>query len=372
MGKRASSGSSVAVPKKPKNDPIMKKCKTVIDALKCAEDLSEQIGGLLGDVIPLALGVCKDERHEFQREVVQSVGEELARLEAKHKKQIVDVQARLDGFAAETDNHEKAVANATNTLKTKEVDLFELKKKLGAIAETFQDGKKTFSSKQLEDSESDAEFKAVVKKIAELDVIRTELLQPLVSGTREQPQARVMTGRLVQRLAKLMTLDVTLVTSLPSVFDKALSSRGNFDNMTIKKLEDDVTKHAHGFKATIDNGELTKSKCADAVKTADIALQKAKDKQVVCTKAFLAGRAEVEEATKALAEAKKSAKQAQKDNAMLLDEKDVEETQLEVFRGDVLSAYEELLNRTLPEAEKAQVVGDEEVPKAVDTVEVVA
>lgn len=352
--------------------PIVRKCKTVIDALRGAEDLSEHVGGMLGDVIPLALGVCSDERHEFQKEVVKSVGEELARLEEKHKKQLVDVQARVDGFASEKDNHEKAVASAGTTLMTKEGGLVKLKQELGAIAETFQDGKKAFTSKQLEEINGDKEFNAVVQKRADLDVIRTELLQPLADGTREQSQASKMTAQLVAKLARLMTLDVTLVTSLSAVFDKAFSARGNFDNMTIKKLQDDVAKVAHGYKATIDDAEVAKSKCVDAVKAAEIALQKAKAEQVVRTKAFLTGRAEVEEATKAVAEATKSAKQSQKQNVKLLDEKELEKIQLEVFRGDVLSAYEELLNRTLPEAEKTQVVGDEEVSKEVDAVEVLA
>merc|ERR1711908_166693 len=120
------------------------------------------------------------------------------------------------------------------------------------------------------------------------------------------------------------------------------SERGNFDNMAVQKLENDMVTHIAELERTIAEAEPTRAKCLADVKAAQDEFDKAKTAQIECAEEYSIAKANKEKGEEAVIAAKKEVKQKTSEYSKIVKVKDQREADLLAFREGPYAAFREL------------------------------
>lgn len=346
MGKRpAASASAAAKAKKAvKVDPVEEKCSKVAAALKEVE--SEAVGTLFGDVIPLSLGLCQEERHSYQQGVVDMVGKELEKQEAALETAITEAEGELKQVDTDKEKAEGQLVDLEATSQQKVAQAQEKKYALADCALAFRGAKEGLAEAEAKQTAGEKELSEVAKKHEALAKAISEILEPLKEGTMDKERVPQAAVDLVPTLQCYFQVEESLVPAIPAVLSKEPSARGSFDTMAATQLEEQAKKALANFATTIKGGEAAKAERTAAVEEASEALTAARNAQRVSAGVFTAAQAEEESAQAAVAEAKKGLRAfgpAKKSKAKALANAQIA---LQGFRDGPLAAFKELGTRS--------------------------
>merc|ERR1719359_1824820 len=129
------------------------------------------------------------------------------------------------------------------------------------------------------------------------------------------------------------------------------SSRGGFDGMVIRQLDENVEKTLTGLAETLAQGEPEKAARAASVEVAEGASKAAQEQQIEAAAEVKKAKETERESLAALKAAKKSCEQVGQEIEKAKFRHYHEEEKLSKFREGPLAAFNELSERRTPEPE---------------------
>eukprot|EP00929_Paragymnodinium_shiwhaense_P000556 TRINITY_DN1007_c0_g1_i1.p1 TRINITY_DN1007_c0_g1~~TRINITY_DN1007_c0_g1_i1.p1 ORF type:complete len:354 (+),score=174.07 TRINITY_DN1007_c0_g1_i1:113-1174(+) len=326
-------------------DPLTAKLETVAAALESAH-LPAPSFQMFSSMMPHTLGIVREERHRFQEEAVALIESELKKKEDSLDQAIKSAHASKEVMAMQLTTLQADLTKLQETVQQKKEELQKRKVALAEDARAFQKSKAT---RQERLDQQDIGLADMTKAEAS----RTKLdgfVQQINEVHKEDAKG---IDKFLKDLCKLVDIDDSMKTAIPSALSKATEARGGFDVMVVQQLNERITKCMDELKAKIANQEPMKAALETDVKEAEATHQTNKKAQMTSAKAF----AEMQELVEA-EEAK--AKQTHKEitAAKRHDKKAAEavaeaEKHLGDFRQGPLEAFSFLKERSAEKADEA-------------------
>lgn len=353
MGKRDVIATTITtvVTKKMKVDPITTKCDLVSAAIVKLADLPVTTCDMLKMTLPLSLGVCQNERHQYQQSNVEVVAKELSKIEAKHQSKVNEEEVAVGSIEQDKQLHESTVIELKTTLGTKKDMLHENKLKLCEEATAFRNAKLALKGAEERKEIREKELAEIECKIVDLEDICQNTFQSLKEGSVEQTEATKLASELIARVQKLFSLNETLATTIPSALGKEPAARGPFDTLAIQHLEENFEKCLTEWKAFNRDAEAVKAEHAAEVHTALEAFKLAQERQIASAETFTTSRKEMEETEQLLMEAKKNLERMPAAQQKAKKKLQNAQNELNAFRQGPLSIFAELCDRNQLEIE---------------------
>jgi len=345
-GAAATSGAATKRVKAPAQDvdPLMEKCTLVYNAIEAAAQLPEGASAMLKSVLPLCLGVCQAERHEYMQSVAKIAADELAKVKAMYQEVVSREEATIGSLDEEKQQLEAARAEMSADWEGKAAALQARKSELARDARAFQAARRAHEDAQARQASGEAGAAAAGRRRADLESASRDLLQPLKEGTTADENGAPELARLLcERLGGLIDLSDTLAATIPSVLGKATADRGPFDTIAIQQLEEEVGRSLEELGA-VARGAGT-SERAEEVRLAGEAFEAARERQNASAAAFTAARKEVEDVElliKAASDGIRALPQVKLQASRRLK---AAQDKLAAFRGGPLSTFAELCSR---------------------------
>jgi chromosome segregation ATPase len=345
----AGSAARGSAPKKARvADGTPSKLKSIEKALKIAQkkDVPAEVISLVGITLSKSLPTYKDERHEFQSEVVDMADKVLADSLSALEEDVSKAQELVDGGDGEKDRREKAVAEAeaAHTASLEDTKAKEEDRK--AKAEAYEATVAPLKAAKDAQKSGDAEGVILEKeKEALQEAIQSDLNPMKESGGKQRQLARL--SKAIARAG----LEDSLVESVHLPLCKAPDQRGSFDGVVLKCLEEAIEEKMAKLSSDIEAFGPAKEERAAKVKEAQEAHDAAKEASESAINALAEARKAEATAKEAAATAKKSAKSLGSDLANAAQCLDESKAELSNFQNGPLAAFIELKNRTVPQPE---------------------
>ncbi|CAK0884942.1 unnamed protein product, partial [Prorocentrum cordatum] len=267
-------------------------CDVVAKSLDADTGLAESVVKLLRDSIPTSLALLKEERHAFQEQAVQMIGQALdakgaaldrAREEAAAKlAEVAEAASATDAAVAEAEEEAKALADAEAAAAVKASE--------DAAAQKAARGAAAAATKAQADGEASLAGSEASK--AALEAVQKEHFEPLVEGTAADAKASL---KVFSKAAKeYLEVEEGTLDNISSTLGKAKGDRSTFDGLVVNLLAEAVAKALADLGAKIEAGSKAKEGFAAAV--------------AATAEASAAAASALEASERALAEAKEAAK----------------------------------------------------------------
>jgi len=358
------SSTATAVAKAAKKDPVQTKCREVSAALKLSTSMPPAACGMLGDILPFSLGICKEERHPFQQGAVDAVGKEMAGLEEALSLAVTDAQGRVEQLGRDRKAQEACVSELEAQLEGHRRGAHERKHALADAAIAFRRSKEALAEAEAKQKAGDKDIEEAMSKRKELAAVVAQVLEPLKAGTMEKEAVPEAAIGLVPRLLQFFHVEESLRPAIPAVLSKEPATRGYFDTMATAQLEKQIRDALEEFEAVEKAGAAARAARASVVASAKESLQAARERQGSEATAFTAAQGQEEASYAALQAAKQALKAFNPERARrgkaVVRAQDV----LQSFREGPLAAFGELCNHTAAEpapTAEAPGVTEEEV-----------
>jgi len=370
MGKRPAASASAATQAKKAVkvvDPTERKCKEVIKAL--AEFEPESLRAVFGDVLPLSLAICQEERHSYQQGVVDMVGSEMAKHEESLEGNIAEAQAKVEQLDKDKEEKEKQLEELEKALEGKKAEAHEKKYALADAALAFRGAKEGLKEAEAKQKQGEKELSEVALKYDGLAKTISEVLEPLREGTMDKEKVPQAANEIVPTLQRYFFVEESLVPAIPTVLSKEPSARGSFDTMAATNLEELAKRALQSFSATIKGGEAAKAERQAAVEEADEALTSARSAQRVSAGIFTTAQTAEEAAQAAVSNAKQEIRAFGPDKKARSSALARAEKALKTFREGPSESFKELSTRSNVVEEEPAPMETAEATEAGETAE---
>jgi len=355
---KRTSSTGAERPSKVAKKQDMSACKDIAAALELAEkkDVPPSVISLLGDAIKHCLPTYKEDRHDFQNNILDMVAKTL---EASDSALVADVAAAEATVNSGDEEKAKRSAAVAETEAAFTVAQGEHKAKQTIKTEKSEALKATMEPLKLAQAaqkSGDADAEALEKEKASLEAALTELLVPMKE-----------TGGNARQLSKLskqlsaIELESSLLEAMQFALLQKPEKRGSFDAVIIENLETQAAAKKAAMEAKLQEAAPAREERAAAVKAAQDAHDAAKEANETAI-AEQKGAKDAEAAAKAAAaDAKDAANSLGLELEAAALELDAARKALEEFRSGPKAIYQELLDRTAPqpEPEEAPVAAEE-------------
>jgi len=326
MGKRAQHAASTQQAKAAKTvDPFEQELMPVLGQLDQAIGMvSESTVQMLQAVLPCCMKTPKDERHEFQRSMVESVEAMLKKVEESHQAELVAAKASLaeaeikkEGAAARLQAAEGEVTQCQQDKATKD----EIEANLQAALESAVNALKAG-----EESERNlgADKEALTKQKEETEKLVSETWEAVKNSTFEGKQWRER-NKAIDEIVKVLDvagLDASLKAALPTALKTKPAERKRFSAAAIHFAEVALTSYQKKIQEGLDNFEQEATKRSQAVEAAKEAVASAEEKLGAAKAETTAAKEALKNALKSTAEIEKEIKAAPATLAKLRKEVD--------------------------------------------------
>ncbi|CAK0884950.1 unnamed protein product, partial [Prorocentrum cordatum] len=233
-------------------------CDVVAKSLDADTGLAESVVKLLRDSIPTSLALLKEERHAFQEQAVQMIGQALdakgaaldrAREEAAAKlAEVAEAASATDAAVAEAEEEAKALADAEAAAAVKASE--------DAAAQKAARGAAAAATKAQADGEASLAGSEASK--AALEAVQKEHFEPLVEGTAADAKASL---KVFSKAAKeYLEVEEGTLDNISSTLGKAKGDRSTFDGLVVNLLAEAVAKALADLGAKIEAGSKAKEK----------------------------------------------------------------------------------------------------------------
>jgi len=363
MVKRLSTSSAAApASKAAKVDGFVVRCSEVTEALRQAHELPSVVRDMLCEMLPFSVKTYHEERHEYQRGIVETVDKELVCMEDGFVRAIGEAEDRLGQMGPEKERLEAAVEELRNKLEARQAATHERKHALAADAVVFRAAKESLAEAKGKLEACEKATAAAKSRPQELERVLREDYAPLKEGTLDQAVVSEAASALGPRLQGFFSLDGSLLTAIPTVLAKEPSSRGTFDFIVIEQLEGEAKKAMDALAGAISEEAQRESQQAAAVHSADEAFKLSREQQRTSAEAFVAVRREEEECEGELQAANKALKAFYPERRKREKAPSQAQASLQDFRDGPLATFRELCGRSAPalaSEEAAEGAGEE-------------
>jgi len=265
-------------------DPVTEQCRSIAEALQSA-DLPFMIKEMLVAVMPNALAIGKDQRHSYQKQMVETIGNTLDGVEAGIQKRLAEADRQLKEAEAipEKLKQEQGLAQEAATAQLEL--LLEKKKALVQTAMTFREAKRSLAEARDAESARCRKGKQFLEDCGSLTVAKTRF-EPLKNGTLEPAQSIQETAHLMKSLPGKLELGETLSAALPTALATPMLERSSFTAMVVHQFEELLMSQIKDLKQRCDAEEASKEGFAAAVLAAEKVLESAAAHQMEAADAF--------------------------------------------------------------------------------------
>jgi len=363
--KRKEVMASPSKAKKPKKDcnaeKLNQQVEEVVKALHQAE-VSGAVSKMLSAIAPLSLGEFSEQRHPFQKRVVEGLGRLLNEVEAALNKEVTDKRSTRDEAASVKPLREKEAADAEEKLNAKMAEVQSAKVALAGKAMAFRAARtalaeaeeaKIIDGKNAQDAE---------KKKAEFNTA-LENLTALKETASADAEGKKRTNELMASLKK-HKFEESMMIALPAALAKTPEARGQFDSVVIGQVEGELQKKIAEQDQILADAAPGQEKCIAAINEAKQSLDAARGEQRVAAQFFDNLSKEQNECSEASATAQK----AVRDSASLLKklEKTLHnaEVEVQIFEQGPRETFKQLCERSAPAPVAEEE--EEEAPAAME------
>jgi len=280
----------------------------VCTALESLGSFPDAACKMIRATLPSSLGTLQADRHRYEQSTVEAVAKELDKIEAEFRTKIEEETAVINNMEQEEKLQKESITELETVLGTKQATVQKKKLELCEEATAFQNAKRVVKGAEEKQENQEEELKKIESKKVDLEEIVQGKFQSLKEGSIEQPQATKLASDLVTHVQKLIDLNETLATTIPSALCKEPTSRGPFDTIAIQHMQEDMEKSLMEWNARIRDAEKVKAEHVAEVCTALEAFKTAQERQCTTADSFTAARKDMEETQQLLAAAKKKLK----------------------------------------------------------------
>eukprot|EP00933_Yihiella_yeosuensis_P071484 TRINITY_DN79692_c0_g1_i1.p1 TRINITY_DN79692_c0_g1~~TRINITY_DN79692_c0_g1_i1.p1 ORF type:complete len:385 (-),score=167.45 TRINITY_DN79692_c0_g1_i1:274-1428(-) len=370
----ASKASAAQKRQKVEEDPVQLHVNSVCEGLLRSEDVPTAVLNMLSDMADAALRTCKDERHAYQKQVVDMMGTILSGVEASIDATVKDFQKKISESDAVREERKAVVKKAEDKVEGKKTVTHGCKHALADDARVFKETKAALSDAQVALQKLLKDQEGAVKHKERLDSTVADFVTPLANGNDLSAED---TSRLVESLLALVSklgLDESMLTALPEAISKAPAARGPFDKSVVEGLQQELAKRVAAANEELAKAAPAKAEAESAVKAAEAAFEKSKEKQHGTAAAYNEARAAQKAAEDELVQAQQDLEALDPEVAKAKKDLTNSEKDLEAFESGPKNSFAELRDRVLPqeeaeaeEAEEAEAEAEaEEAADAVD------
>jgi len=266
-------------------DPVAQQCHAIAEALQSA-DLPLMIKDTLVAVMPNALATSKDDRHSYQEQIVQTIGNTLNGLEADIQRRLAEAEAQLKEAEAKAEELKQEQVLAQEAVHAQSELLLEKKKTLAQTAMKLREVKRSLAEARDAEHAGCREGNKFVEDCESLTLAMTRF-EPLKNGTFEPAQnIQEETVHLMNSLKGRLKLDEGVSAALPAALATPILARSSFTTMVVHQFEELLMSQIKDLKKRCEAGESSKEEFAAAVLIAEKVVESAVAHQMEAADAF--------------------------------------------------------------------------------------
>jgi len=264
--------------------------------LEGCEQIPSSVRLLLASAVAMSLGIKKEDRHEFQRDFVEMIGEVFDVIAADKQQQIEAAERTFEEGTSTKSTLEAEVTNASEEVKRREDELARCAEADTAAAAALEAAGKAAEEAQQRAAAWDMEILGIAQRSELLKRLRAVVMRD-VAVDRKNIQE-------LCAVARELKFDSGMLDVMPIVLAKTPSRRAKFDNFSVSELISRLDRHIASADEEIAGGAETKTARNAAVETAQserdaaAALKEDSEKKVVAATAALKESREIVAATK--------------------------------------------------------------------------
>jgi len=341
-----SAGAVTSNKKSAKKDTVGPLCNVVCKALDAETGLAESVMKLLKDSVPTSLALLREERHAFQEQVVEMVGQALCAKDAALDKAKEEATSKLAEVAAEKEKLDADVTRAEGEAKTLADAEAAAKAKVEEDSSALKAAKEAADAATKAQADNESEIATSETNKAALEAVQKDHFEPLVEGTAADVKASL---KATSKAAKeYLEMEDGVLDNIPPTLGKAKDSRSTFDGLVVNQLQDAIAKALADLAAKLEAGSTAKEVLAAMgattaeVSTAAVGILDSSEKALAEAKdAAKAGGAKVKDAKASAKTMEPATKKAQK-------ESDTAAAASTTFKEGAFKAFAELRDRAPP------------------------
>jgi len=337
---------------------VAQKCKIVSDELMTSAP--EQVADMLAAMVPGSLGVLSDKRHALQIQAVGMIKKTFADIEATLVETVGHKQSAVDTLAEETAAKVAEQGVSETSLEGSQGALSDRKSAMDEAGVALHRATVALTESKNAQLTGDRELVEASERKARLEGVLNGSYDAMKNGKAEDAK-RAMAE--VLAVAKLFSLDASMLTALPQVLNKSPEARGSFDKMVIESFESETQTRVTELTALLEAGEPSKAERAAAVESATAAHSAAEAALLVSKEAMAAAREDVKRCTADLKEMQVALASLQAKASVASRAVFEAETAMSGFRTGPLATLQELEDRSTP-APEPEAIAKEIEPEA--------
>jgi len=320
-------------------------CNKVAKAISSSPEYPDQVKSMLSNMVNGTLAVPKEKRHAFQDEAIDMVRAVLDSLKAAAQSKVTEAEQKLETTFKESRERDNLVEAARAKQHETTITGDAAKVAVNEHTSARVAAKQALTSAEQEQTGGDAGLVVTEDKKKKLESGLELCFGPLKNG--ETPAAQVQDGiKKVQKLAKDLGFDMSLVQTVPAALAKAPGERSSFNNVVIEQIETEFNKCMATFTEELANAEPAKKERADKVEAASNEHAQALASEEAAKNAKVAANAAQKEAAAELQAQLKAQQQDASEVAAASAGVDAAKAELTEFDEGPLAAFQELLELT--------------------------
>uniref|UniRef100_A0A6T9E845 Uncharacterized protein n=1 Tax=Noctiluca scintillans TaxID=2966 RepID=A0A6T9E845_NOCSC len=243
------SKTDVSNAKRLKPDPMLEGVTASIEL----SSLPVGVKTMLLQLAPLSLSTPADKRHDFQRKVVDMVGEIVVQVQRTMKKDI-DAKEEAASERSRARNELLSVVRHAEVSKVEKVSASDaLATSLADITKSLVDKKLDWQVAQEDQRVADTKHAADVAVAESLAAGVEAHLVPILAGATDRKDAEAHFQALMPFISSL-EIDLSLSSALKTSCTKPCAERSAFDKLVVQELESALRSHLDTLQGAVSSG----------------------------------------------------------------------------------------------------------------------
>jgi len=231
-------------------DPNKAKVSAVVAALKDTDTLPDSVIEMLAGMAEHCLLTGKDERHQYQNNVIDMLSEALTGIEVALSQAVKDADAIVIGADALKQQRNDTLESSKTCVVALEADLVDKKAKLETDKQTMVAAVAELKAAETTQTQGDLDLTQASGKKEKMETAVNDVLNPLKEGGGDKKLLKDL-----EKLGKVFDMDGSLLEALQRSLKKTAESRSNFDGVAVQEFEGVCQKIIADLDAVLKNGE---------------------------------------------------------------------------------------------------------------------
>jgi len=322
-----------------------------MQAIMQTESLPDPAKNMLANMLGLATGTYKEERVDFQNQVIGMVQQVINEGEAQREAYCREQDAVMEALPAEQEQADKLVEKLSSQLDTDRVSSQGAKRELAGVAEEYKVSVEAVAKCKDDQHDAEVEYEKIVQQKEKLESTYINTFQPIL----QEGGSREAVG-LVTNMLKKFGYEEHSIMAASTALSKDANDRTPFDVMVVRELQEATSRKLGALDAALQAEEPARRERQAALSSAEDSYSKARQNQIKLAARYTAvfsvqtGREkELEAAVSRVKELKKQegTQRRIQDNAM---------NELHFFRAGPKTSLAELVEYSAPPPEPEHIV----------------